>query len=250
MCPLVPRSKASSNADDLVKTSGCRNERMAYSSCRLFCTGVPVSKSVCCLCTLDRTLCAAVSSFLTLCPSSRIMVRQYTFWDSVRLNVGLHAISYVVTATSYDATFMTTSLRRRCRSPSSVECSRTTRNLGHHFCNSSIHDDNTESGQMTRCGPSTPRISESAARKEMDWSVLPSPISSARMQLHPSSNIRTSHRIPSSWYSRSTALIDSGWLSTGTKIFSEGLYASETSSSLSRTFFSTNGAKALACLWR
>ena len=210
MCDEVPRSKASSKAADFVKTSGCKNERMAYSSCRLFCTGVPVRSKVCCLCTLERTLCAAVSSFFTLCPSSRIMVRQYTFCDSVRLNVGLHAISYVVTATSYDATFMTTSLRRRCRSPSSVECRRTTLSLGHHFCSSSIHEDNTESGQMTRCGPSTPRSSRSAARNEMDCSVLPRPISSARMQLHPSSNIRTNHRMPSSWYSLNTALMDSG----------------------------------------
>ena len=83
-----------------MNTSGCKNERMAYNSCRLFCTGVPVRSKVCCLCTLERTLCAAVSSFFTLCPSSRIMVRQYTFCDSVKLNVGLHAISYVVTATS------------------------------------------------------------------------------------------------------------------------------------------------------
>ena len=89
-----------SNEAALVKTSGCRNARMAYSSWRLFCTGVPVRSSVCWRCTRLSTECAAVSSFFTLWPSSRIIVRQYTFCDSVKLNVGLHAISYVVTAMS------------------------------------------------------------------------------------------------------------------------------------------------------
>ena len=216
----------------------------------LFCTGVPVSNTVCWRCTRLSTACAAVSSFFTLCPSSRIIVRQYTFCDSVRLNVGLHAISYVVTATSYDPTFITTSLRSLCRSFSSVECSRTTLNVGHHFCSSSIHDDSTESGQITRCGPFAPRISCRHARKEMLCSVFPSPISSARMHEHPSSNMRVIQRMPSSWYSRSTALMDSGWLSIGARIFSEGTCASACALILSITFASTKGASALACLDR
>lgn len=41
------RSKASSKGPASVNTSGCRYDNSAYSSCRLFCIGVPVSSSVC-----------------------------------------------------------------------------------------------------------------------------------------------------------------------------------------------------------
>ena len=42
------RSKALSKGVESVKTSGYRKLSSAYSSCRLFCSGVPVSSSTCC----------------------------------------------------------------------------------------------------------------------------------------------------------------------------------------------------------
>jgi hypothetical protein len=42
----LTKSKALSKATDSVKTSGYRKLRRAYSSCRLFCSGVPVSSKI------------------------------------------------------------------------------------------------------------------------------------------------------------------------------------------------------------
>ena len=55
-----------------------------------------------------------------------------------------------------------------------------------------------DSGATIRNGPRTPR-SRRYARKAMHWSVLPRPISSARMPLRPFSKRDTSHSTPASW---------------------------------------------------
>ena len=57
-----------------------------------------------------------------------------------------------------------------------------TRRAGHHISNSRCQLVSVEVGATTRCGPASPSLS-SCARSAMACTVLPSPISSARMPL-------------------------------------------------------------------
>lgn len=43
---FLVRSKAWSKGSEVVKMSGCMKLSSAYSSCRLFCSGVPVSSTM------------------------------------------------------------------------------------------------------------------------------------------------------------------------------------------------------------
>ena len=56
---------------------------------------------------------------------------------------------------------------RRFRSSTSDECSLTARSSGQKRLISVIHDESTESGATTRCGPGTPRSNLRCARKAM-----------------------------------------------------------------------------------
>ena len=57
--------------------------------------------------------------------------------------------------------------------------------MGHQRLNSFIQLPSVDLGTTTMCGPVMPRYSLRYPRSEIVWSVLPRPISSARMPLMP-----------------------------------------------------------------
>ena len=93
-------SKARSKASDDAKISGWRKWRSAHSSCRLFCSGVPVSSSFPALGIAASRSWACDCSFLIRWASSSTRYRHAHRRVSAARNDGDAAISYVVTTTS------------------------------------------------------------------------------------------------------------------------------------------------------
>mmetsp|Transcript_21798 Transcript_21798/g.70433 ORF Transcript_21798/g.70433 Transcript_21798/m.70433 type:complete len:209 (+) Transcript_21798:1071-1697(+) len=173
-------SKEESKGSEVSKMAGKRKLRRAQSSCRLFWMGVPVRSSLC-----ETRMARNVSdsldcSFLRRCASSTTRKHQRSLR---RADTSAATHSYVVTRTSKESA-ETCSSRIALRS-SLLPCSRTARSLGHHRPSSFIQLPSTVRGTTTRWGRETFACNVRYARRAMDCSVLPSPISSARMPLSP-----------------------------------------------------------------
>mmetsp|Transcript_19762 Transcript_19762/g.49900 ORF Transcript_19762/g.49900 Transcript_19762/m.49900 type:complete len:250 (+) Transcript_19762:1043-1792(+) len=175
---LSLRSNHESKSSELVKTSGMRKLSSAHSSCRLFWMGVPV-RSTRCAADMERAICARREfSFLSLCASSTTRKAH----EILRRGAASSAsTSYVVTQTLKVPG--RSSCCTVCWRASLSPCSLTTLSAGHHFANSRCQLPSTESGTMTRCGLRSSRSSVVTPRTETVCSVLPRPISSARIPL-------------------------------------------------------------------
>mmetsp|Transcript_19708 Transcript_19708/g.58648 ORF Transcript_19708/g.58648 Transcript_19708/m.58648 type:complete len:214 (-) Transcript_19708:276-917(-) len=189
-----PSENHFSKSASLWKMSGSRKLRSAQSSLRLFWSGVPVMRRRNCVGIVRTMRESDEFGFLMRCASSMSRYFQ-SILQMPPFSRRMH--SYEVTRTSKVPGWRS-SRRQRARSflsPSSL----TGRMVGHHLRNSRIQLLQTDLGTMTMCGPVSPRDSCRYASSEMDWSVLPRPISSARMPLMPLSCSFTSQLRPSSW---------------------------------------------------
>mmetsp|Transcript_5181 Transcript_5181/g.21328 ORF Transcript_5181/g.21328 Transcript_5181/m.21328 type:complete len:333 (+) Transcript_5181:1093-2091(+) len=175
------------------KMSGSRKLSNAQSSLRLFWSGVPVMRRRN-LVGMSRTTFERLDlGFLMRCASSMTRYSQSILQSAP---FSLRTPSYDVTHTSNDEVSAMSSRMMRARSsfePSSL----TVRVVGHHFLNSRIQLLTTDLGTMQMCGPVVSRASARYARSEMVCSVLPRPISSARMPESPFSYNVAIHRRPS-----------------------------------------------------
>mmetsp|Transcript_25169 Transcript_25169/g.62138 ORF Transcript_25169/g.62138 Transcript_25169/m.62138 type:complete len:277 (-) Transcript_25169:780-1610(-) len=177
-------------------TSWNSTDTSARSSCRLFCSGVPVSSRADAQ-RMRRTACdARLESFLTRCASSSTRYRKWKRAASMACSAV--SISYVVTSTS-KVPDTSTSVFRRLRSASGP-WNATARRLGHQRLASVTHVGSTDSGHTTRWGPASPLASRRYCRNESTWSVLPRPMSSPRMPPPaPAVCCAASHATPSRW---------------------------------------------------
>mmetsp|Transcript_46273 Transcript_46273/g.121380 ORF Transcript_46273/g.121380 Transcript_46273/m.121380 type:complete len:267 (+) Transcript_46273:515-1315(+) len=128
-------------------------------------------------------------------------------------------ISYEVMQTSKPPGTRSSAMRRARSSLSPWKC--TTLNTGAQFLNSRTQFVSVDLGASTRYGALYPFTSRSQQRSEIHWSVLPRPISSARMPLIPFWYRLAIQFSPAIWYCRrlpKSELIRSGCFVT--RIFS------------------------------
>mmetsp|Transcript_598 Transcript_598/g.2314 ORF Transcript_598/g.2314 Transcript_598/m.2314 type:complete len:290 (+) Transcript_598:1952-2821(+) len=230
--PSAPVPNHSSNCPALPNTSGSRKLSKAQSSCRLFCNGVPVMSKRLLHANMRIVLDRREFSFLMRCASSMMMYRQWNFFSAF---FSLMTISYDVTQTSNFPGC-------RCSAICALRISALPWNLnariiGHHRLNSFIQFPSVDFGTTTMCGPVIPRYSERYPSMEMVCSVLPRPISSAKMPLMPWSNRRIIQFKPASWYSRIFPnLMHSGCTVSRTAWYSSACSTISASSSSSACF--------------
>lgn len=142
-----------SNVSCEPNTSGIKKLSSAHSSCRFFCSGVPVSSS-----RLSKENCRSTTlsfafSFFTRCASS---ITRNCHRTRLSVAFSMIAISYVVTTTSQSRSCART--RRSCSTRVSfVPWSRSARIDGQKRRSSFSQLPSVDSGTRIRCGPVTPR---------------------------------------------------------------------------------------------
>mmetsp|Transcript_1666 Transcript_1666/g.5383 ORF Transcript_1666/g.5383 Transcript_1666/m.5383 type:complete len:274 (+) Transcript_1666:1043-1864(+) len=178
---------------EAVKRRGATKESSVRSSAGLFSTGVPVSSSRWHASTLETFWCTLLLSFLSFCASSttrydslpRAPTRPSLRWRKAcsclaRSLEPEKAVTPQTTTCGGSSSLRREKLLRTAALVASSPWNLTTRRAGHHIANSRIQFSRVATGATTRCGPSSPSPS-SCASSEMVCTVLPSPISSARM---------------------------------------------------------------------
>mmetsp|Transcript_8046 Transcript_8046/g.19964 ORF Transcript_8046/g.19964 Transcript_8046/m.19964 type:complete len:224 (-) Transcript_8046:664-1335(-) len=178
--PSSPLPNHSSNCPADPNTSGSRKFSSAHSSCRLFCSGVPVMSSRLLHANMRRVLDRHEFSFLIRCASSMMTYRQWNFLSAFFSRM---TISYDVTHTSKQPGCMCSAI---CPARiSALPWNLNARIMGHQRLNSFIQLPSVDFGTTTMCGPVMPRYSFKYPSSEMVCNVLPRPISSARIPLMP-----------------------------------------------------------------
>lgn len=179
LCLLLKSNQSSKSSDD-ANISGSRKFIKLQSSCKLFWSGVPVNKrryfDLSCLIRFEVWL----SSFLILWASSMMIYSQLNFYKAL---IQILTPSKVVMHTSnfpgYSSFFRISSL---C---SFLAIRLSTLHWGSHLLNSAIQLPTTDLGIKIKWTPLIDLNSRKKLINEIVWTVLPRPISSAKMPLIP-----------------------------------------------------------------
>mmetsp|Transcript_5328 Transcript_5328/g.16713 ORF Transcript_5328/g.16713 Transcript_5328/m.16713 type:complete len:238 (+) Transcript_5328:1963-2676(+) len=177
---LSSRSNHSRHCSAEEKMSGSKKLSSAHSSCKLFCRGVPVISRRECDERLRSTCESRDCSFFIRCASSTITYRQANLRKAV---ASLVTISYDVTHTSNmpGCSLSAMSAARSSLSPWKWNALMD----GAQLPSSRIQFVSVDFGAKIKKGPERSCVPLSQAMREMHCSVLPSPISSARMPFTP-----------------------------------------------------------------
>ena len=183
------------------RNPGITKSKMLQISLRRFSIGVPVRAN---RWRASRRLMARAVSvpwFLMYCASSR--VQQYR-------RLADHSAASM-RARSYEVTYTSMPLLARAVMRSRLEpTTGSTHKSGANRSNSAAQLYTSDAGHTMRLGPMLRALSRRLSRNAISCSVLPRPISSARMPPNSMSASVESQRNPSSWYGRSTPARESG----------------------------------------
>ena len=204
-CASIGRAKVRWNRSREPSRPGLTMSMIAHSSSRRFSIGVPVIASVRRASSRRRARARFVAGFLTSWASSSRSRSQAT---AASVSTSRVAMSYEVMTTSL-ARATAASSSPLSRSPPWCRC---TRSDGANRSISRAHWRVTLIGQTTSVGPnaSAPNCSRSEVSIAIACTVLPSPMSSARMAPIPMSPSSRSQPWPRSWNGKSGCVIAAG----------------------------------------
>ena len=205
LCVSIGRANARSNHSREPSRPGLTMSISAHSSLRRFSIGVPVIASRRRAGSRRSARARFVFGFLTSCASSSSSRSQGI---AARKSTSRVAMSYEVMTTS-DCSAASASAAPASRRLPWWLC---TRSEGANRATSAPHCLTTLIGQTTSVGPSTPgpTSSRSEASIAIAWTVLPRPMSSARIPPTPRSPSIRSQPWPRSWNGKSANSIEAG----------------------------------------
>lgn len=176
------------------KSSGRIKPIKDHNSLRLFYSGVPLSKSLKFVLIVLRFWLRREFSFFSLWASSIIKTSKLIFWSCLRQML---TPSYEVIKTS--KFYVETIFSKICSLCSCLAIKTSDFVSGSHFRSSFSQFETTLFGHTIKVFPLMFLYSYRKERRDIAWMVLPSPISSLKIQLKPVWYIDMSQLRPISW---------------------------------------------------